>query len=133
MTDNIDLLRVKFLPKKLEEGKLYFSRKYEIAGHLCPCGCGNKVITPIDSFEWHLRIRNGKPSLFPSIGNWQLDCKSHYWIINGKIEWAEQWSDKRINDAFLNEEHIRKLHFEKLAHNTDTWSIFEKIRKFLFR
>ena len=133
MKDIIKLLKVKYLPQELNEGILYFSKKYGIAGHLCPCGCGSKVITPLDSFEWHLKIRKGKPSLYPSIGNWQLDCKSHYWIINGKIEWAEQWSDKRINGAFLNEEYIRKLHFEKPAHNTDTWSIFEKIRKFLFR
>lgn len=133
MKDIIKLLKVKYLPQELNEGILYFSKKYGIAGHLCPCGCGSKVITPLDSYEWHLKIRKGRPSLYPSIGNWQLDCKSHYWIIDGKIEWAEPWSDKRVNNAFLNEEYIRKLHFEKPAQNSDTWSIFEKIRKFLFR
>ena len=35
-------------------------------------------------------------SLHPSIGNWGFPCRSHYWIRNNKVQWAEQWSQDRI-------------------------------------
>jgi hypothetical protein len=34
--------------------------------------------------------------LFPSIGNWNLECKSHYWIRSGRVVWDKRWSDDRI-------------------------------------
>ena len=54
-------------------GVLYVSEKYAVAGHLCACGCGNKVITPLRPEEWSFTEHNGLPSLWPSIGNWQLE------------------------------------------------------------
>jgi hypothetical protein len=62
------------------------------AGHLCACGCGNKVVTPLDPAEWSFRDRSGLPTLFPSIGNWQLPCRSHYLITDGRIDLAPQLS-----------------------------------------
>ncbi|RIH63512.1 hypothetical protein D1164_19345 [Mariniphaga sediminis] len=112
--NSIKLLKVKYLPNKLETGILYVSKKYGIAGHLCPCGCGNKIITPLDSTEWQLTIKKDKPSLYPSIGNWQLPCKSHYWIRNGEIKWSYQWSEEEIAAGNSAEEIRRKLYFEKL-------------------
>lgn len=92
----IKLLHVQYLPKDLDEGVLYVSKEFEVAGHLCPCGCKNKIITPIGKTEWSYSERKGKPSLYPSLGNWQLPCRSHYWITKGVIEWSYQWSDQQI-------------------------------------
>ena len=79
---------VEFMPSKLEEGILYISEKYETAIHLCPCGCGHQTVTPIKSWGWNY-IRNDKViTLEPSISNYQLPCKSHYWIRENKIVWA---------------------------------------------
>jgi hypothetical protein len=36
-------------------------------------------------------------SLDPSIGNWSFPCRSHYWIRNNKVRWAENWSQARID------------------------------------
>lgn len=127
MKNTIKLIRVKYLPNKLDEGILYFSKKYGIAGHLCPCGCKNKIITPIDPFEWRLTIKKGRPSLYPSIGNWQLDCKSHYWITKGRIEWDRQWSEEQITNGYEIEEEKRKLYFEKLNNKNKFWSYFINI------
>lgn len=84
--ERIKLLKVHYLPKELKEGFLYVSNEFGVAGHLCPCGCKNKIITPLDPTEWSFKEVDDKPTLFPSIGNWQLPCKSHYWITNGLIE-----------------------------------------------
>jgi hypothetical protein len=92
---------------------LYLSEEYNVAGHLCPCGCGNKVITPLGSTEWSYVIRNNKITLYPSLGNWQLPCRSHYWIRNGKIEWSYQWTDEQIEKGKRNEEVFRRKHFGK--------------------
>lgn len=71
---------VELIPEKLEQDVLYISEKYEIAIHLCLCGCGGLAVTPIDKKTgWKLtKHENGKVSLHPSIGNYQLECKSHY-------------------------------------------------------
>ncbi|WP_373282870.1 DUF6527 family protein [Leeia aquatica] len=37
---------------------------------MCCCGCGEKVITPLNPAKWHLLKEGGTVSLSPSIGNW---------------------------------------------------------------
>ncbi len=95
--NNIKLNRVHYIPKKIEPGILYVSEEFGTAIHICPCGCGNKISTPITPPNWSLKIIRGKPTLYPSIGNWQLPCRSHYWIAKGEIIWAEQWGEEKIN------------------------------------
>jgi hypothetical protein len=92
----IKLLRVRFMPKTLEEGILYYSEEFGSAIHLCACGCGAKVSTPIGPAEWSLAEAENGPTLDPSIGNWQHDCQSHYWIRNGRIIWSTQWSSEQV-------------------------------------
>lgn len=84
---------------ELEEGKLYISIKYRTATHLCACGCGNKVVTPIRPPKWHLYFDGSSVSLWPSIGRWQLPCRSHYWIENGKVRWSKPWTDEQIEEG----------------------------------
>jgi hypothetical protein len=115
MIDKVKLLEVKYLPQELDSGILYVSKKYGIAGHLCPCGCGNKIISPLGRTEWHLKVKNGKPTLYPSLGNWQLSCRSHYYIIDGEIEWSYQWNDDQIKRGQNAEDMRRKNYFKKLA------------------
>ena len=80
---------VEYMPEKMQDGVLYFSEKYELAIHLCPCGCGNKVVTPTDdTYGWKITINDDKITLHPSIGNWQFPCKSHYFLKENKIEWC---------------------------------------------
>ena len=38
---------VEFIPDELEQGTIYISIRFATASHLCICGCGNKVVTPI--------------------------------------------------------------------------------------
>jgi Family of unknown function (DUF6527) len=90
---------VEAIGEDLEEGKLYVSIRYRTAAHLCPCGCRSKVVTPIRPARWHLKYDGSAVSLWPSIGNWQKPCRSHYWIRNDRIEWARPWSDDEIAEG----------------------------------
>jgi len=56
------------------------------------------VVTPLTPTDWELRYNGKTVSLSPSIGNWSLDCKSHYWIIRNKVRWAKRWSEDRIKE-----------------------------------
>ena len=84
------------VPPDLNEGKLYISIRYRTASHLCACGCGNKVVTPIKPPKWHLYFDGASVSLWPSIGRWQLPCRSHYWIEQGKVRWSKPWTREQI-------------------------------------
>jgi|JRYL01.1.fsa_nt_gb hypothetical protein len=90
---------VEYIPEKLEFGILYISRKYRTASHLCCCGCGLKVVTPLNPAKWHLTDHGQTVSLYPSIGNWSFPCRSHYWIDNGQIKWARAMSAKQISNV----------------------------------
>jgi Family of unknown function (DUF6527) len=61
---------------------------YATVIHLCACGRGIKVVTPTSPPEWHLTWGGDAVSLYPSIGNWQFPCRSHYWIRRNRIIWA---------------------------------------------
>ncbi len=113
--ERINLKRVEFMPMSLDAGVLYVSEKYKVAAHLCPCGCGNKVVTPLGPAEWWFSEDEGQPTLYPSLGNWQLPCRSHYWILFGEIEWSYQWSEEQIEAGRENEELRRHFYYEILA------------------
>ncbi|WCO01319.1 DUF6527 family protein [Psychroserpens ponticola] len=125
--EKIKLLKVHFLPKELKDGFLYVSEEFGIAGHLCPCGCKNKIITPLDPSEWSFEETNNKPTLYPSIGNWQLPCRSHYWITDGIIEWSYDWSEEEIIAGREAEERKRTEYFKGFESKQTKKSIFRRI------
>ena len=90
---------VDLIPEKVEDGILYISLEYCTAIHKCVCGCGNEVVTPISPKDWQLYFDGKTVSLNPSIGNWNFDCRSHYWIIKNEIKFARKWSQKEIDSA----------------------------------
>jgi hypothetical protein len=74
-----------FIPERLEEKTLYVSEKYETAIHLCICGCKNEVTTPFGRNGWQYHRESDIVTLSPSIGSFQLPCKSHYFIQRNKV------------------------------------------------
>ena len=87
---------VEFIPSLLEEGILYITVKYKTAAHLCACGCGNKVLTPITPNRWKMIYNGESVSLSPSIGNWSFACRSHYWIRKNEVIEAISWSEGQV-------------------------------------
>lgn len=109
---------VDLAPKELEEGVLYVSQKYKTAVHKCCCGCGEKVVTPLSPAHWQVRIANGAATLHPSIGNWGMACKSHYWIKNNRVVWAGKFSEAKIEsvrkrDSADQRQHINRVNRQK--------------------
>jgi hypothetical protein len=76
---------VDFIPEALEDGILYVAEHYRIAVHSCCCGCGMEVSTPLGVRQYDLTRDRAGPTLYPSIGNHDYPCKSHYWIEGGKV------------------------------------------------
>ena len=105
---------VEFIPVIIEGGILYISLEYCTAIHKCVCGCGNEVVTPLSPTDWEL-IFNGKSvSLYPSIGNWYFECKSHYWITKNKVRFARKWDDWEIDKGRKKDILKKKRFFKKV-------------------
>lgn len=90
---------VEIIPDVLADGVLYISIAHATAVHRCCCGCAREVVTPLTPTDWKLIFDGETVCLYPSIGNWNFPCRSHYWITRNCIEWAEDWSDWRIAAA----------------------------------
>ncbi|MHB9880737.1 DUF6527 family protein [Pacificimonas sp. ICDLI1SI03] len=103
--------RVYYVPKELREGILYVSVEFETAAHLCACGCGEKVRTPLLPTEWQLTGTDAEPTLRPSIGNWQKPCRSHYLITGGDVVWAPAWSEEEVLTGRHGEQLRREAYF----------------------
>ena len=84
------------IPRELNPGKLYVCCRYRAIKHLCACGCGVEINTPLHPTGWTLTCDGVSVSLSPSIGSWSEKCQSHYWIINNKIRWAPKFSKHQI-------------------------------------
>lgn len=93
----LEPIYAEYIPVELEVGNLYISFQYSTASHLCACGCGGRVVTPLGKADWILKF-DGAVTLSPSIGNGQWPCRSHYWIRDDKVVWARTMSPAQVND-----------------------------------
>ncbi len=129
---------VEFIPDHIEDGILYISIQYCTAIHKCVCGCGNEVVTPLSPTDWKLTFNGKAVSLNPSIGNWNFNCRSHYWIKNNEVEYAANWTEREIlvnrnNDLKRKKEHFEvpeNLQEEVSKQESQKPSIWQKISNF---
>lgn len=104
---------VENVPDQLEEGVLYISIPFETAIHKCCCGCGKEVVTPFSPTAWSMIFDGETVSLRPSIGNWNFECKSHYWIKNNKVLWAEDFSVEQIERVIQRDLSDNQKHYNE--------------------
>ena len=73
----------------MRDGVLYMAPHFHVAVHKCMCGCGEKVVTPLEDegWMWSYDSNTKAASLYPSVGNFQQSCKSHYFLTHGKVHW----------------------------------------------
>lgn len=104
---------VEYMPEVIEPGVIYISMEYCTAIHKCVCGCGNEVVTPISPTDWQLTFDGESISLSPSIGNWGLECKSHYWITDSEIKFSRKWSDREIEQGRQQDQKNKRLFYKR--------------------
>jgi hypothetical protein len=130
----IELERVHYMPKELKPGFLYVSEEFGIAQHLCVCGCGAKIKTPLGPTEWTVEETDSGPSLSPSVGNWQQACQSHYWIYRGEIRLANKWTPEQIAAGRRHEEQRRQVYYDALDRERGgAWHRFLRWLKGVFK
>lgn len=77
---------VERIPDQLSAGIVYHNEDFELAALLCACGCGHRVTLLVpDSHQ--ISSERGLVTIRPSIGVCDADCKSHYYITAGEVEW----------------------------------------------
>ncbi len=102
---------VEAVPREREEGVLYISIPFSTAVHSCFCGCGLKVVTPIRPTEWQLAFDGEAVTLWPSVGNWDYPCTSHYWIRGDRVFWAGPMSRAEIEAGRARDRAARDTHY----------------------
>lgn len=108
---------VDHFPEQLDAGVLYVSVTFASASHLCACGCGKEVVTPLSPVAWSLTFDGENISLDPSIGNWSLPCRSHYWIEKGKVLWSYDMSEREIRAGRVLAQAARVSHYDEKPSN----------------
>jgi hypothetical protein len=104
---------VEFVPDELELSTLYISIPYATIVHLCLCGCGERVVTPLAPADWRLTFDGDSVSLHPSVGNWSFDCQSHYWIERNKVRWGSPFSGEMIEAARERDQHATAAYYDQ--------------------
>lgn len=138
---------VDHIPERLEEGMLYVSIPFATVVHQCCCGCGSEVVTPLSPTDWSLTFDGQSVSLAPSIGNWNFPCQSHYWVVRGRVRWAERWTPGQIQAGRERDRFQKPRYFDDLdqpgsdasAEETSAapaehaWSWIERVKGWLRR
>lgn len=112
-------------PDQPEPGSFYYSEDFRSSLHLCACGCERRVVLPIKPAGWQMEVAGASVSLYPSVGNREFDCRSHYLIRDGSVIWLAGMSDREVTASReRDEEHIRAVHrisLWKRLKNIWTW------------
>lgn len=126
MTGKFELRKVQYMPTQFEPGILYVAEEFKAAAHLCACGCGSIVRTPLN--RWTLVETEQGPSLDPSVGNWEERCQSHYWIEGGNVRWAQKWSRSEIEAGRREEQKRLDAHYQR---HTKLRRLWKHVKSFL--
>lgn len=123
--DRLEHAFVEHIPETVEAGILYISMKYGTAAHSCCCGCGEEVVTPFTPTDWKMIFDGETVSLNPSVGNWTLDCRSHYVIKRGRVIKAGPWTDEQVAAERLRDQKAKSRYYGTRATEALTSSATE--------
>lgn len=107
----VESLRAEFvetMPDTLQDGFIYVSERYRIALHNCCCGCGEEVSTPLGATEYTLSVHGDGVTVFPSVGNHDFACRSHYFISGGDVLWADAMSRAAIERGRAHDRELKR-------------------------
>ena len=109
-----------YIPPDPQPGVLYISLTYATAVHLCACGCARKVVTPFSQADWRITF-DGTVTIYPSIGNWQYRCQSHYFIRSNQVIWAKRLPQGQITKSLRRDNEERQAHYGPITNRNQIW------------
>lgn len=125
---------VQAVPAQLEEGKLYISMEYGSINHLCACGCGSEVVTPLHPARWAIFYDGDAVSLWPSVGSFDLPCRSHYVIERNHVVWHPSWSEGAARDGMERDRReVELFHADPAGSRKDRRGWWERWSRRVFR
>jgi hypothetical protein len=68
---------------------------------------------PFTPTDWMLTFDGETVSLWPSIGNWNFKCRSHYIIRRSRVFEAEPWENKEVEHGRQIDKDRKQKHFQK--------------------
>ena len=101
------------VPPDRKERMLYVSVEFGTAIHSCMCGCGTKIVTPLSPAQWQMLYDGDTVTLWPSIGNSRLPCKSHYWIKKDRVVWAPPLTTAQIARGVASDRQLRDVYYDQ--------------------
>ncbi len=113
------------IPRDLATGTLYISLDYATSSHLCACGCGTRIVTPLSPADWILTF-DGTVTLDPSIGNGQMPCRSHYFIRRNQVVWARTMTPDRVAANLARDERGRENQYSQPTNADGFWRRFSR-------
>jgi hypothetical protein len=113
--NEISILKHRFVgevPEELSTGILYVSLEFDTMVHLCCCGCGQEIVTPLSPTDWRFTYDGAAVTVHPSIGNWSYQCRSHYIIRNGRVIWVGDWTSEQVTAGRARDRAAKAAQFE---------------------
>ena len=124
-------LAVENTPKQLDPGVVYHNPDFELATLLCACGCGHRVTLLVpDSHQ--VSSNQGLASVTPSIAVCDAQCKSHYFITNGRVDWLPAFSQAQASSVMRGQIARHASHDKRRSWLHRMWDALVQAIKSLF-
>ena len=117
---------VEYLPEEIKEGILYISIPFGTMIHKCGCGCGEEVVTPLGPAEWKFTYNGKTISVHPSVGNWSLPCRSHYWIDRSLVRWARSFTMDEVLESRAKTKEYRRQYYAQGEKDPEVFGVRTK-------
>ncbi|HEX2859224.1 MAG TPA: DUF6527 family protein [Alphaproteobacteria bacterium] len=102
---------VHHIPQHLKPGILYIAPEFGTVTHSCCCGCGVEVVTPLSPTDWKILFDGETITLSPSVGNWNIPCRSHYIIDRNRVVECEPWTSKQAAQEQARSQRAADVHY----------------------
>ena len=110
--NSVEPIFLAVIPAELESAKLYISIEYGSVLHLCCCGCGRTVSTPLSPVQWRITYDGQCVSLHPSVESDGFPCESHYVIRSNRVDWVEHLPKESAQSRRLADHRAVEAYFE---------------------
>ncbi len=80
------------IPQQIDDGIVYHTEEFELAGLLCACGCGHRITLLVPDSH-RVLDDGGYATIYPSVGVLDAQCKSHVIVHKGSVRWFPPFGD----------------------------------------